>query len=105
MSKRKRRHRRSSLEGQIFGGAEHSNGFQVPDKIANPHPMKQRVGGKQYWYVKAKTTDAAGKSKHALLGPYGSEEEAQNMGYTKCDGQFELIQSRYSDPLSLLLSA
>ena len=94
--KNKRSHRRSTNDS-IFSN-EHADGFQVPDKIMEPHSPRQRSGlSRQYWYVKAKVSDANGNQKNALLGPYGSEEEAYNIGYAKVDGTFDVFSSPYSD--------
>ncbi|KKN41651.1 hypothetical protein LCGC14_0721260 [marine sediment metagenome] len=55
------------------------------EALSNRQGQMRSPLGNYYW-IKAVV-----KGKAVLLGPYNNEQDAQGVGYSKCDGQFEVI--------------
>ena len=52
-----------------------------------PKPIRLENGA--WWWVWGYIPS---KSKHCVLGPYDTYEEADRIGYEKCPGQYEIMQ-------------
>ena len=82
------------------GNSKHTDGYEIPQHRLEPHSIADRhrgaISGEMFYYVWADVPGGENDDK-ALLGPYQTYDEAQDMGFNKCNGEFRIISNKSCD--------